>query len=86
MDSSTQMNHNEPGQHTYTTLENSTLQHLKQAITNPNREILCIAMPPWDLHNHRNKSHEHNNVTNPFRMQRFSTPLLHFSNSLMKLT
>jgi len=42
------------------------LQHLNQAIANPNREIHRITVPPWDLHNHRNQSHKHNNVTNPF--------------------
>jgi len=72
MDFSTQTNHYEPSQHTSTTPENSMLQHLNQAITNPNRKIHYIATHPSDLHNHHNQSHEHNNITNPFRMQRFS--------------
>jgi len=71
MDFSTQTNYYEPSQHTSTTPENSMLQHLNQAITNPNREIHYIATHPSNLHNHRNQSHEHN-ITNPFRMQRFS--------------
>ena len=72
MDFSTQTNHYEPSQHTSTTPENSTLQHLNEAMTNLNREIHYIATPPSDLHNHRTQSHKHNNITNPFRMQCFS--------------